>query len=86
MTTWVRLADLKESNTIEVAENTVAQRIDHEPAFVWWVPFTLEKRGRDRIITAVNKGYHKRTHMFGFRVTKTVEEAIAIDEENGNTE
>ena len=36
--TWVRLADLKESNPIEVAEYTVAQDIARQPAFVWWVP------------------------------------------------
>jgi hypothetical protein len=45
-TTWERLAGLKESYPVEVAEYAVAQGIDHEPAFVWWVPFTLKKRNR----------------------------------------
>ena len=31
--TWERLADLKESNPIEVAEYAVAQDISHQPAF-----------------------------------------------------
>ena len=45
-TSWERLADIKESNPIEVAEYAVAQGIDHEPAFAWWVPHTLKKRNR----------------------------------------
>ena len=45
-TSWERLADLKESNPIEVAEYAIAQGIDHEPAFCWWVPYTLWKKIR----------------------------------------
>ena len=56
-TSWERLADLKESFPIEVAEYAVAQGINSEPAFAWWVPYVLRKR--DRIIAAVNKPYHK---------------------------
>ena len=82
-TSWERLADLKESYPIEVAEYAVAQGIDHEPAFGWWTPYVLKKR--DRIIAAVNKRYHKKTHKFGFEIPKTVERARAIDLENGNT-
>ena len=82
-TTWERLADLKESNPVEVAEYAVSQGVDHEPAFAWWVPHTLHKR--NRIIAAVNKRYHKRTHKFGIRIPKSVAEAKAIDKENGNT-
>ena len=48
---WERLADLKESNPIEVAEYAVALDIFHQPAFAWWVPFTLKKR--QRILCAV---------------------------------
>jgi hypothetical protein len=31
------LKDLKESNPVEVAEYAVANKIDDEPAFAWWV-------------------------------------------------
>jgi hypothetical protein len=68
---------------VEVAEYSVAQGIDHEPAFVWWVPYTLKKR--NRIVAAVSKRYHKREYKYGFRVPKTVEEAKEIDKECGNT-
>ena len=81
---WERLADLKESNPIEVSEYAVAQHnIDGEAAFAWWVPFTLKRR--KRIIAAVNKRYHKRTHKFGIEVPKTYEDCVRIDRENGNT-
>lgn len=51
-TSWERLASLKESNPVEVADYAIAHAIDNKPAFAWWVPFTL--RQRDRIIAAVN--------------------------------
>ena len=82
-TSWERLADLKESYPIEVSKYAVNQGIDHEPAFGWWVPYVLKKR--NMIIAAVNKRYHKRTHKFGFEIPKTVERALEIDRENGNT-
>jgi hypothetical protein len=40
-TTWERLADLNESNPVELADYAVAHGIENEPAFAWWVPFTL---------------------------------------------
>ena len=82
-TSWEKLADLKESYPIEVAEYAVSTGIDHEVAFTWWVPHVLKKR--NRIIAACNKRYLKRTHRFGIRVPKTLREAIEIDRENGNT-
>ena len=82
-TSWERLADLKESYPIEVAEYAVSRGIDHEPAFAWWVPYTLKRR--NRIIAAVNKRYAKDGYRFGLKVPNTLEEAIAIDRENGNT-
>jgi hypothetical protein len=36
-TSWVNLADLKESYPIETAEYAIILGIDHEPAFNWWV-------------------------------------------------
>ncbi len=82
-TTWERLAELKESNPVEVAEYSVAAGIDNMPAFKWWVPYTLKKR--ERIIEAVNKRVLKKTHKFGIRIPRTVEEALRIDKENGNS-
>jgi ribosomal protein L31E len=61
----------------------VAQGIDSEPAFAWWVPFTLKRR--NRIIAAVNSCYHKRTNKFSIEVPKNFDECVRIDKENGNT-
>ena len=82
-TSWERLADLKESNPVELADYAVAHGIENEPAFAWWVPFTL--RRHDRIIAATNNRYHKRTHKLGIEIPKTCEDCIRIDRENGNT-
>jgi hypothetical protein len=52
-TSWERLADLKESYPIEVAEFAISRDIHDEAAFAWWVPYVLAKR--NRIISAVNR-------------------------------
>lgn len=78
---WVPLKDLKASNLLELAEYAVANNLEHEPAFKWWVKTTL--RARDRIIGKVKSRYWRTTHKFGFRIPKTVEEAYEIDRETG---
>jgi hypothetical protein len=82
-TSWERLADLKESNPVEVAEYAATNKLHDEPAFAWWLPHVLKKR--NRIIATVTKRYHKRTHKFGIKVPKTWDEAVKLDEGNGNT-
>ena len=82
-TTWERLADLKESYPIEVAEYAVARGLEKEPAFAWWVTQILAKR--NRVIASVNKRYHKRNHKFGIKVPRHCNEAVKFDEENSNT-
>jgi hypothetical protein len=51
-TSWERLVDLKESNPLEVAKYSLAQGIDHEAAFCWWVPHVIKRC--EQIISAVN--------------------------------
>ena len=80
---WVPLKDLKVSNPVELAEYAIAKKIDDQPAFAWWIPHTIRKR--DRIISKVKSKYWRTTHMFGIRVPKDVDEALRLDEENGNT-
>ena len=74
---------MKENYPVELAEYVTARNIASEPAFCWWVPYTLRKR--DIIISAVKARVKKATHKYGIRVPNTIEEAIAIDEQNGNT-
>jgi ribosomal protein L31E len=82
-TSWERLADLKESNPVEVAEFAVAHGLQDEPAFIWWVPYTLKRR--NRIIAAVNKRSLKRTHKFGIEVPRTYDDCVRLDRQNNNT-
>ena len=81
--TWERLADLKESNPIELVEYALAQDTSYQPAFDWWVHFTLKKR--QSIISAVKNRFHKKTHKFGIEIPQRVSDAKRIDDANGNT-
>ena len=82
-TTWVTLKDMKEAYPVQSAEYAVQARIAEEPAFAWWAPHTLKKR--NLIIAKVKSKYWLRTHKFGIRIPKSVQEAREIDAENGNT-
>jgi hypothetical protein len=48
-TSWEPLKDLKESNSLQVAKYAIANNIDDEPAFAWWVKEAL--KCHDRIIS-----------------------------------
>jgi hypothetical protein len=81
-TSWDRLADLKESNPVEVAEYAAAKNFLDTPDFVWWAPHVLKKR--TITIAAVAKRYHKGTHKFGIEVPKSWDECVRLDKENDN--
>jgi hypothetical protein len=85
-TSWQSLKDLKEAYPVAFAEYVVAQGIDDEPAFNWWVHHVLHKR--EHIIALVKKQsthFLKKTHKFGIEVLRSVAEAYALDKMNGNT-
>ena len=80
---WVPLKDMKESHPVEVAEFAKARGIHEEPAFAWWVPYTLRKR--DVIIAAIKTRIRKTTHKYGIEIPTTIEHAYRIDAANGDT-
>ena len=41
--TWINIADMKEVHLVETAEYARARGITNEPAFAWWVHYTLRK-------------------------------------------
>ena len=82
-TSYERLSDLKEAYPVMVADYAVRAGIDTEPAFAWWVPSVIKRR--TRIVSAINKRYHKRSHKFGVELPKTVKRALEIDKETGTT-
>ena len=77
----MHLKDVKEASPIELAEYAVANKIDHEPAFAWWVPYVFKKR--DRIIAKTKAKYWRTTHKYGVRLPKSAAEALQIDKETG---
>ena len=81
-TSWEMLKDLKESYPLEVAEYAVANLLDKEPAFNWWVDFTLKRRAR--LIKAISSTrYMRKWQKYGIELPKTVERALQIDKETG---
>ena len=73
---------MTQSHPVEVAEYAKARGIHDEPAFAWWVPYTLRKR--DVILSAVKHRLRKQTHKYGIEVPTSVEHAMEIDAKNGN--
>jgi hypothetical protein len=82
-TSWVPLKLLKESNPVEVADYVNANGLMTEPAFAWWIPFTLKQR--DRIIKAMKKRYFNQFSKFGLELPKTMQRTLEIDAETGTT-
>ena len=78
---WMPLKDVKDGYPIDLAEYAVAQGIENEPAFHWWVPQTFNHMRR--VINKVKKKYWKTTEKFGIRLPHSVDEALAIDKETG---
>ena len=78
---WVPLRVLKESNPVEVAEFAYAHGLQDEPAFIWWVDYTLRKR--DVIISSVINRVKDTTHKYGIEVPRTIEDAKELDRRNG---
>ena len=61
---------LKELNPIEVADYVTTIGLANEPAFSWWVSYTL--KNRDRIISLVNRQVRKRNHKFGINIPNNI--------------
>ena len=80
-TSWIKLKELKESNPIEVAEYAVANFIVEEPAFKWWVSWTVRKR--NIVISKLKGKYWRTTHKFSIRLPKDVKEALDINRITG---
>ena len=77
------LKDMKDANPIETAEYAVANQLVSEPAFSWWVPYTLKTR--DRMVKAMKKRYFRKEQKYGIELPKTVKRALEIDKETGTT-
>jgi hypothetical protein len=81
-TSWEDLKDMKEANPVETAEYAATHSLAKEPAFSWWVPYTLKKR--DFIISAVKARFVRKDYKYGIKVPNTIAEARRLDKENGD--
>ena len=57
--------------------------IDDDPAFKWWVPYTLRKQ--DIIIATVKARVRVATHKYGIEVPRSIKHEKQLDKKNGNT-
>ena len=76
------LKNLKEDCPVQLAEYSTEANISIEPFLAWWVPNNLKKR--NSIITNVKYKYWLKTHKFGIKVPKNMNQEIEFDCENGN--
>ena len=67
---WISLKDLKENNPVEISEYAVSNNIDHEPEFLWWVPYTLQKRNPS--ISKLQKKYWRKKLRFGIEIPESI--------------
>jgi hypothetical protein len=77
---WVALEDLKEFHPVELAAYATNREIQDEPAFAWWVPHVLKKQ--KRILQKIKSKYWSRTHKYGIRIVKNIQEVMEIDKEH----
>ena len=70
---WVPLKILKEINPVEVAEFACARGIEKDPAFGYWVPYTLRKR--DAIVSSITHRFRKTTHKYGIKTPHAVDDS-----------
>ena len=77
------MRDLKDSYSVPLDNYTMANYIQDEPAFAWWVPFTLKKQ--TSIVNKIKSKYHQRTHKYIIRIPENVQEAQDIDTVDRNT-
>ena len=87
---WIDLKVLKESNPVKVGEYVIAHGIQDEPAFAWWVPYTVRKR--DVIVAGIKSRLKKTSHKYRIEMpmhAPSTEEAVRnakeLDRRNGNT-
>ena len=82
-TSWEAMKDIHAAYPVQLAEYAIQRGIDRKPAFAWWIPYVVKKR--NRIISKTKSKYWTTTHKFGIRLPHSVEEALKIDAENGDT-
>ena len=71
------------SITYETAKYAIANKILEEPAFAWWTKQTLKTH--NCVISKIKSRYWLQTHKYGIEIPKNWQQAVALDQKNGNT-
>ena len=79
---WMRLADMKESYPIEMAEFAVSRGDDNKPASAWWVKHMLQKR--DPFVSALRTRMSQTKHKYRIKIPTSVKHAKKLDRKEGN--
>ena len=74
---------MKNSYPVQMVKYAVHRRTLGDPLFTCWIRHVLEKR--NFIIGKLKRKYWIRTHRFGVKIPKSVEETKEFDEENDDT-
>jgi hypothetical protein len=82
-TSWLPLADVKNAFPVHLAEFAINNKLQDFPEFSWWVNYTLKKKRS--FIKSTKSTYSQCTHKFGIKIPRTVQEALAIDQQTGTT-
>ena len=78
------MKDLNGSNTLEVVTYAQNTGLVDEPEFAWWVPHFIARR--DRIVSKLGTSkYWRTTEKMGITVPRTIEQAYALNKEDGTT-
>ena len=78
-TSYIALKDIKESNPIEVSEYAVANKIQDDPEFAWWINTVLKRR--NAMVSKVARRIRKNMK-FGITIPKNYAEAAEFDRAN----
>ena len=78
----IAIKDIKQLHTIQLADFSQLHGINEEAEFAWWIPYVYQKRRA--MISKLKSKYWQRTHTYGIKIPKSINEAYEFDEENGN--
>ena len=57
-TTFIALKDIKETNPVKISEYVLANQLEKEPAFTWWIRTALKRR--DTMIRKISRRFRKK--------------------------
>ena len=75
---FIALQDIKETNPVEISEYVLANQLEKEPEFSWWIRTALKRR--DTMTSKVYRRVRKKMK-FGIHLPDTYEEAVRMDKE-----